>query len=128
MMTEPKSEYDVVVIGAGHNGLACAASLAKTGRKVIVLEALDSPGGACATSEFYEKFSVSSCAQWLYQLNDSVVSQMSLEQHGFELSARNIPTTVLCESGDHLTIFSDRLEDCYQHNPPHYARNITAHR
>ena len=110
MMTELKSEYDVVVIGAGHNGLACAASLAKTGRKVIVLEALDSPGGACATSEFYEKFSVSSCAQWLYQLNDSVVSQMSLEQHGFELSARNIPTTVLCESGDHLTVFSDRLE------------------
>ena len=59
-MTDLKSAYDVVVIGGGHNGLACAASLAKAGKKVIVLEALHSPGGACATTEFFEQFSVSS--------------------------------------------------------------------
>ena len=108
-MTDLKSAYDVVVIGGGHNGLACAASLAKAGKKVIVLEALHSPGGACATTEFFEQFSVSSCAQWLYQLDESVISQMSLKQNGFELSARNIPTTILSETGDHLTIFGDRL-------------------
>ncbi|NUS44048.1 MAG: NAD(P)/FAD-dependent oxidoreductase [Mycobacteriaceae bacterium] len=43
--------YDVVVIGAGHNGLTCAAYLAKAGKKVLVLEARPVIGGGCATEE-----------------------------------------------------------------------------
>jgi len=44
--------YDVILVGAGHNGLVCATYLAKAGRKVLVLEAGDSPGGAAASREF----------------------------------------------------------------------------
>ena len=47
-MVEP---VDAVVIGAGHNGLICAAYLAKAGREVKVLERRDVLGGACATEE-----------------------------------------------------------------------------
>ena len=45
------SEYDVVVVGGGHNGLTCACYLAKAGRKVLVLEARPVVGGGCATEE-----------------------------------------------------------------------------
>ncbi len=43
--------YDVIIVGAGHNGLTCAAYLAKAGKKVLVLEARDVVGGGCATEE-----------------------------------------------------------------------------
>jgi phytoene dehydrogenase-like protein len=43
--------YDIVVVGGGHNGLTCAGYLAKAGKKVLVLEARDVPGGGCATEE-----------------------------------------------------------------------------
>jgi len=51
MVKSMTESYDVVVIGAGHNGLTCAAYLAKSGKKVLVLEARDVAGGGCATKE-----------------------------------------------------------------------------
>ena len=41
--------YDAIVVGAGHNGLVCAAYLAKAGRKVLVVERRDQVGGATST-------------------------------------------------------------------------------
>jgi glycine/D-amino acid oxidase-like deaminating enzyme len=43
--------WDVIVVGAGHNGLVCAAYLARGGRRVLVLEARDQVGGACTLEE-----------------------------------------------------------------------------
>jgi phytoene dehydrogenase-like protein len=45
-------QYDVIIIGAGHNGLVCAAYLAKAGKRVLVLERRDLPGGTLVTEEF----------------------------------------------------------------------------
>ncbi|MCE4518196.1 FAD-dependent oxidoreductase, partial [Xanthomonas hortorum] len=42
---------DALIIGAGHNGLVCAAYLAKAGKRVLVLEARDVVGGAAVTEE-----------------------------------------------------------------------------
>ena len=50
------SGYDVIVIGAGHNGLTCAAYLARAGLKVRVLERRKVVGGAAVTEEFYPGF------------------------------------------------------------------------
>lgn len=102
--------YDVIVVGGGHNGLVCATYLAKDGRKVLVVEANESLGGASATSEFADQFSVSSCAHWLFQLNPGVASDMGLSKQGLELAARDLNTIALAEDGNHLTIDGDKLE------------------
>lgn len=49
---------DAIVIGAGHNGLAAALRLAKEGRRVLVLERRDRPGGLCAAEEFHPGYVV----------------------------------------------------------------------
>ena len=93
---------DVIVVGGGHNGLVCATYLAKDGRKVLVVEANESLGGASATSEFADQFSVSSCAHWLFQLNPGVASDMGLSKQGLELAARDLNTIALAEDGNPL--------------------------
>ena len=55
-------DYDVIVIGAGHNGLVTAAYLAKAGRRVLVLEGRDTVGGAAVTQELFPGFNFSTCA------------------------------------------------------------------
>ena len=47
-------KFDAIVVGGGHNGLVCAALLAKAGKQVLVLEANDQVGGAAVTREFAE--------------------------------------------------------------------------
>ncbi|MDG1310968.1 MAG: NAD(P)/FAD-dependent oxidoreductase [Porticoccaceae bacterium] len=102
--------YDVIIVGGGHNGLVCASYLAKDGRSVLVLEANNSIGGASATSEFVDQFSVSSCAHWLIQLNPDIASDMGLNSQGLEMAARDLKTIALAEDADHLTIDGDNLE------------------
>jgi len=103
-MIDLNKNYDVIVVGGGHNGLICATYLAKSGRKVLVVEANQSLGGASATSEFSDRFSVSSCAHWLFQLNPDVASDMGLNKQGLEFAARDLNTIALAEDGNHLII------------------------
>ena len=55
-------EYDAIIVGGGHNGLVCAAYLAKAGRKVLVLERRHLVGGATVTEELYPGFKFSVCS------------------------------------------------------------------
>jgi phytoene dehydrogenase-like protein len=89
--------YECIVIGGGHNGLICAAYLARSGRKVLVLESAATLGGAATTREFTPGFRVSAVAHLLHLLPRQIVEDLCLGAHGFELAARELATTALSD-------------------------------
>jgi phytoene dehydrogenase-like protein len=93
----------VVIIGAGHNGLVCAAYLAKAGRDVVVLEAAEQIGGAAVTTEFAPGFKVSACAHLLNLLDNRISHDLGLESLGLNLARTDLATVALATDGEHLT-------------------------
>src|SRR5215467_3544880 len=75
--------WDVVVVGAGHNGLACAAYLARAGKHVLVLESRERIGGACTIEEPFPGVKMSPCAYLAGLLHPLVVEELDLPRRGF---------------------------------------------
>src|SRR5882672_7470396 len=99
-----RNGYEVLVIGAGHNGLVCAAYLARAGRKVLVLEAAPTVGGAAITQEFSPGFRVSSCAHLLHLMPEFLRRELALDKHGLEIAATNLPTVALSNEREPLVL------------------------
>ena len=89
------SRYDCIVIGAGHNGLTCAAYLARSGRRGLVLEAAEQAGGAAGTREFAPGFRASSCAHLLHLMPGWLLEELRLARHGLKMAAERMPTIAL---------------------------------
>src|SRR5665213_315625 len=79
-----RRSWDVIIVGAGHNGLACAAYLARAGKRVLVLEARDRVGGACTMDEPFPGVRFSPCAYVCGLLHPKVIEELALEAHGFD--------------------------------------------
>ena len=94
--------FDTIIIGAGHNGLICAAYLALGGQRVLVLEAADTLGGLAATREFYPGFKTS-IAHSVSQFSTKIVRDLDLKAHGFKLG-KALATVGLGDAGDHVIV------------------------
>src|SRR6201994_651878 len=97
-MTEP----DVVIIGAGHNGLTCAAYLAMAGLRVTVVERRKVVGGAAVTEEFHPGFRNSAAAYTVSLLNSKVIADLRLAEHGLRIIERRAQNFLPAPDGNHL--------------------------
>ena len=76
--------WDVIVVGAGHNGLACAAYLARAGRRVLVIESRTRVGGACTIEEPFPGVRMSPCAYLAGLLHPLVIEELDLPRRGYQ--------------------------------------------
>src|SRR5918992_5703648 len=79
--------WDVIVVGAGHNGLVCTAYLARAGRRVLVLEARERVGGACTLEEPWAGYRVSPCAYVCGLLHPLIIQELDLVRRGLDWHA-----------------------------------------
>ena len=96
------SPCDVLIIGAGHNGLVCAWYLAARGLKVTMLERRHVVGGASVTEEFAPGFRNSTASYTVSLLNPRVIEDMRLYVHGLKVVLRKIDNFLPTLGADHL--------------------------
>jgi phytoene dehydrogenase-like protein len=88
--------YDAIVAGGGHNGLVCAAALARSGRRVVVLERRERTGGI-----------LDGIVSTVGRLHPAVVADLDLEHHGLRLVRPPIRMLALREDGPPVAFWTD---------------------
>jgi len=101
--------YQNIIIGAGHNGLTCAALLARAGQTVLVLEAADDVGGAARTRDLGTGARVSACAHLLHGMPADLIAELGLADHGLVYASHNLKTVALSESGENIVFDGDTV-------------------
>jgi phytoene dehydrogenase-like protein len=103
--------FDVIIIGGGHNGLVCAAYLAMARLKVKVLERRDIVGGAAVTEEFHPGYRNSVAAYTVSLLNPKVIRDLDLHEHGLRIVERRALNFLPTEDGRYLLTGEGRTKD-----------------
>src|SRR5579884_2352992 len=99
--------WDVIIVGAGHNGLACAAYLARAGKRVLVLEARERVGGACTIEEPFPGVRMSPCAYLAGLLHPLVVEELNLPRRGFHWTPASNGLFVPFADGTSIQLYDD---------------------
>src|SRR5262245_19425820 len=104
-----QEKYDAIVIGGGHNGLIHAAYLAKTGRKVVVLERRHIVGGAAVTEEVFPGFKYTVASYVVSLLRPEVIRELDLPRFGLEILPLESTVTPLPD-GNYLARWADHAK------------------
>jgi phytoene dehydrogenase-like protein len=99
--------YDAIIIGAGHNGLVAAATLAAAGRRVLVLEGRDTLGGVAGTEEVWPGYRVDSGATDAALFQDEIVQKLDLGRHGLKFETGPALLFAPQPDGRALTLWRD---------------------
>jgi len=117
--------YDAIIVGGGHNGLTCAAYLARAGRKVLVVERRHVLGGAAVTEEIFPGFKYTVCSYVVSLLRPHIIRDLKLAKFGLEIAPLEAAFTPLpdgrslcrwpdpSKTRDEIAQFSKRDADIY---------------
>jgi len=119
-------QWDVIVVGAGHNALTCAAYLARAGKRVLVLEARERIGGANTMEEAWPGVKMSPCAYVSGLLHPLVIRELEMVKHGYDFTPAVNGIFVPFEDGTSVQLYEDeRWEDEVWRLSP---RDVDGHR
>jgi phytoene dehydrogenase-like protein len=99
--------WDVIIVGAGHNGLTCAAYLARAGKRVVVLESRQRVGGACTLEAVWPGYKVSPCAYLVGLLHPLVIDELDLVGRGLKWVPASAGMFVPFDDGTSLQLGED---------------------
>ena len=99
--------WDVIIGGGGHNGLACAAYLARAGKQVLVLEARERLGGACTIEETWPGYRVSPCAYLCGLLHPAVIDDLRMVDYGLHWTPATSGMFVPFDDGSSSQLWED---------------------
>jgi len=100
-------KYDAILIGGGHNGLVCAATLAKAGRRVCVLERRHVLGGCATTESLWPGYRVSTAAYVISLFQMDILRQLKLKEYGLKILPRSPSSFTPLPDGRSLTMGPD---------------------
>jgi len=101
------TKWDAIIVGAGHNGLTCAAYLARAGKRVLVLEARERIGGACTMEEPWPGVRLSPCAYLAGLLHPKVIEELNLPELGYSWTPAVNGLFVPFEDGSSVQLWDD---------------------
>jgi phytoene dehydrogenase-like protein len=102
--------FEILIVGAGHNGLVAAAYLARAGRRVLVLESRELVGGCAVTEEIWPGYRVSTASYLSSLMQEKVVRELELERFGYRVDAKDPAFFSPFPDGRHLFMWQDRAQ------------------
>ena len=104
---ESVPDFDAAIVGGGHNGLACAALLAKAGLRVGVFERSSLIGGAAVSEPLWGGYTISAASYVCTLLDPWLIRELDLDRHGYSAYRKDPATFNVLEDGRSLLLGSD---------------------